>query len=90
MNEKNTTLSTNVIKVRFLREGVPSGKEYTYYTSDEVAVDDTVEIDTKNGISNAIVTQVNVPEEEIAAFKDAAKTIRGKVKEPVPLNEIKE
>lgn len=33
---------------------------------------------TMEGIAKGIVTQVNVPEEEIAPFKDRAKSIIGK------------
>lgn len=72
---------TNIIKLRFLRDGEPSGREYTYFTNTEVAVSDLVEIDGKQGISQGVVTAVDVPEEEIAPFRDRAKTILGKVKD---------
>jgi len=44
-----------------------------------------VELEAREGIAKGIVTQVNVPEEEIAPFKDRAKTIIGKaqIKEEV-------
>lgn len=69
---------TNVVKLRFLRNGEPQGREYTYYTPTEVAVGELVDIETKDGIAKGIITQVNVPESEIAPFKDRAKTIIGK------------
>jgi len=44
-----------------------------------------VELEAREGIAKGIVTQVNVPGEEIAPFKDRAKTIIGKaqIKEEV-------
>lgn len=71
-------MKTNVIKLQFLRYGKSAGREYTYLTNTDVAVGDVVEIDGKQGISQGIVTQINVPEAEIAPFKDRAKTIIGK------------
>ncbi len=71
-------MKTNVIKLQFLRYGKPAGREYTYLTNTDVAVGDTVEIDGKQGISQGIVTQIDVPESEIVPFKDRAKTILGK------------
>jgi hypothetical protein len=75
---------TNIIKLKFLRYGQPAGRDYTYFTPDPVAVGDLVEIDGKQGISQGVVTAVNVPEEEIAPFRDRAKTIIGKVKKEKP------
>lgn len=74
---------TNVIKLKFMRNGQPSGREYTYYTPVEVEVGDIVELDSRDGIAKGIVTQIDVPESEIAAFADRAKSILGKV--PAPL-----
>lgn len=76
MQEKST--KTNVIKLRFLRNGEPQGREYTYYTPVDVEVGDAVEMEARDGVAKGIVTQTNVPEEEIAPFKDRAKTIIGK------------
>lgn len=72
--------TTNIIKVRFMRDDQPQGREYTYYTPEEVAIGDTVEMESRYGIAKGIVTQINVPEEEIAPFKDRAKSIIGKFK----------
>lgn len=69
---------TNVIKVKFLRNGQPSGRAYTYYTPEEVAVGDIVELDSRSGIAQGVVTQIDVPEEEILVFGDGAKAIIGK------------
>lgn len=75
-------MKTNVIKLRFVRNGKPSGREYTYYTNVDVAVDDLVDIDGRSGFSQGVVTAVNVPEKEIEPFKDVAKTILGKSRTP--------
>jgi len=69
---------TNIIKVKFLKDGEPSGREYTYFTPYEAEVGDTVDIEQRGAVAHGIVTQVNVPEEEIAAFADKAKYIIGK------------
>lgn len=69
---------TNIIKLRFLRAGQPAGREYTYFTPKPVAVDDIVDLEGKQGVVQGVVTQINVPEEEIAPFKDRAKSIIGK------------
>lgn len=71
---------TNIIKLRFVRDGEPRGREYTYYTPEEVEPGELVAIEAKaDGTTKGIITQINVPEEEIAPFKDRAKTIIGKL-----------
>ena len=74
-------MTTNIIKLKFLRYGEPAGREYTYFTPEPVKVDDLIELEGKQGIVQGVVTAINVPEEEIAPFKDRAKTIIGKVKQ---------
>ena len=71
---------TNVIKLKYLRAGQPSGREYTFYTPTPVEVGDIVDIAvvSPDNTSQGMVTAVNVPLEEIEAFKDRAKTIIGK------------
>lgn len=69
---------TNIIKLKFLRYGQPAGREYTYFTPCEVSVGDLVEVEGKQGVSQGVVSQIDVPEEEIAPFRDRAKTIIGK------------
>lgn len=83
-------MKTNVIKLKFVRAGQPSGREYTYFSNTDVAVGDLVEMDGKTGISQGVVTQINVPEEEIAPFKAVAKTIIGKVPVSKPVMPVKE
>ena len=65
-----------LIKVRFLRNGVPSGRPYTYETPVPVKVDDIVQISVG---SLGIVTETDVDEAEVAAFRDKLKTIIGLV-----------
>jgi hypothetical protein len=72
---------TNVIKVKFLRNGKPSGRAYTYLTPEEVKVGDLVALDSRAGLTTGIVTEIDVPVEEIAAFGDKAKSIIGKIPE---------
>lgn len=77
MSQEGT--ETNVIKLRYLKDGEPQGKAYTYYTPVKVAVGDKVELGAfKAGIAQGVVTEINVPQEEIGVFKDKAKSIIGK------------
>lgn len=64
-----------LIKCKFLKEGKPTGREYTYHTPETVKVGDMVQI---NSAAKGVVTVVDVPEEEVAAFVDRIKTIIGK------------
>lgn len=65
-----------IIKVRFLNNGTPSGKAYTYYSPVKVAVGDTVHI---NSAATGVVVEVDVPLEEVWAYRDRIKTIVGLV-----------
>lgn len=44
---QENSIKTNIIKLRFIRNGQPQGREYTYYTPVEVAVSDIVEIEAR-------------------------------------------
>lgn len=68
----------NIIKCRFLRDGEPYGREYSYLTKEPVAVGDIVEADTQRGTADLVVTELNVPEAEVESFKDKLKYIVGK------------
>jgi len=72
---------TNIIKVKFNKDGQPQGREYSYLTPMEVEVGDIVEMETQRGTAKGTVTQTNVPEEEIKPFKDKIKSIIGKIQE---------
>jgi hypothetical protein len=76
--ESKCAVKTNVIKVRFVRDGVPSGREYTYFSNTDVETGDIVDLESRGGVAQGIVTAIDVPEEEIAPFKDTAKAIIGK------------
>ena len=71
---------TNIIKLRFLKNGIPAGGEGSYLTGSPVAVGDYVEAPSMSGTATAIVTAVNVPEAEIAPFRGRVKSILGKSK----------
>lgn len=68
-------MKTNVVKLRFARNGNPYGREYTYYANVDVEVGDAVEVP---GGNNGVITQIDVPLSEIEPFKDRAKAILGK------------
>lgn len=66
----------NLIKAKFLKNGEPSGRAYTYISDKEVIVGDLVQLNEKG---RGIVTEVDVPESEVEGFKDKLKTIIGKI-----------
>ena len=77
---------TNIIKCRFLdKDSEPRGREYSYKTEIPVEVVQIVDVpaprqsDTDNELKtkSVIVSQINVPEEEIATFADKVKTVVG-------------
>lgn len=63
-----------IIKVRFLNNGTPSGKSYTYYSPVKVSIGDTVQI---NSTATGVVVEVDVPEWQVEAYKEKIKTIVG-------------
>lgn len=72
----------NLVKLKFLRNGEPSGKEYSYISKEDLSVGDTVivrEAEEGKDAPKGIVTAVNVPESEVESFKDRLKEIVGKV-----------
>ena len=76
--------ATNLVKLQFLRDGEPSGREYTYVCKSAVAVGDTVivrEAEDGKEAPKGIITAVNVPYSEVESFKDKLKAIVGKVEE---------
>lgn len=64
----------NLIKVRFLKDSQPTGKSYTYDSPIVVKPGDIVQI---NSTATGVVVEVGVPEEEVAAFADKVKSIKG-------------
>lgn len=66
------------IKVKFLKNGEPHGREYTYKSAFPVRVGQEVLLP---GGGNGIVTEINVPEESVESFKDKIKEIESVVEE---------
>ena len=60
------------IKVKFLKNGEPHGREYTYKAAFSVRVGQEVIFP---GGGNGVVTKINVPEESVESFKDRIKEI---------------
>lgn len=73
---------TNLIKLKFLRNGEPSGREYTYICKSDVTIGDTVIVRPPESPDHeppkGIITMVDVPESEVESFKDKLKEIVGK------------
>jgi hypothetical protein len=63
-----------IVKLKFLKDGVATGREYSYLCNDDVLLGEIVLI-KENTLG--IITEVNVPESEIEAFKDRVVTILG-------------
>ena len=61
------------IKVKFLKNSEPRGREYTYKATFPVRVGQEVILP---GGGNGVVTEINVPEESVAAFSDKVKELR--------------
>ena len=66
------------IKVKFLKNGEPHGREYTYKATFPVEVGQEVLLP---GGGNGVVTEINVPEESVESFKEKIKEIESVVEE---------
>lgn len=64
------------IKARYLKNDLPVGKEYTFGSNELVKPGDVVKV----GNAKAVVTNVNVPDQEVESFRDKLK-MAGKVEE---------
>ena len=71
----------NIVKCRFLKDGEPHGREYSYLAKDNFSVGDLVKTDTASGEAELVVTCLNVSEKEVECFKDRLKYVRKKVEE---------
>ena len=60
------------IKVKFLKNGEPHGREYTYKATFPVEVGQEVLLP---GGGNGVVTEISVPEESVESFKDKIKEV---------------
>lgn len=75
-----------IIKVRFLNNGTPAGKAYTYYSPVNVAVGDKVQI---NSTATGVVVEVDVPEWQVEPYKEKIKTIVGRVENQEAITDAK-
>lgn len=66
------------IKVKFLKNGEPHGREYTYKATFPVRVEQEVILP---GGGNGVVTEINVPEKDVESFKDKIKEVESVVEE---------
>lgn len=66
-----------IIKARYLKNNDMIGREYAFCTDILVKPGDTVEV----GKAQAVVTKVNVPEQDILPFRDKLKKIDRKVED---------
>lgn len=91
MSEKieiiDQAIENHIVKVRYIdgSTGEISGREYTYFSEEFLSVGDLVTVPVKDTIGKAQVTAVDVPESEIAAFKDKVKTIPAGSKTTLPI-----
>lgn len=68
----------SIVKVRYInrKTGEPEGGEYSYFTEEPLGIGFRVKAPTQNGFIEAVVTALDIPEAEIAVFKDRVKMIR--------------
>ena len=69
-----------IIKAKYLKDGVPNGRDYTFFSNEAVTVGDTVQISEK---IKGVVTAIDVPESEIESFRDKVKAIIGMVPDTI-------
>ena len=60
------------IKAKYLKNGIPAGKAYTFETDVPVKIGDKVSI----GKAQAVVEVVNVSEDEVAGYKDEIEKVQ--------------
>ena len=66
------------IKVKFLKNGEPHGREYTYKATFPIEVGQEVLLP---GGGNGIVTDIDVPEKDVESFNDKIKEVESVVEE---------
>lgn len=71
------TKGLDIVKVRYYSEtrGELSQREYSYFSVEPLDVGDIVIVPVRDTTRKAKVTAINIPESEIAAFRDQVKTI---------------
>jgi hypothetical protein len=65
-----------LIKVKFLKDNQPTGREYTYSSPEPVGKGDIVQI---NDSARGIVTDIDINEKDLSFPIDKIKEIKGKV-----------
>lgn len=78
IRDDNPDLATPlIVKVRYIKRetGEVTGREYSYFTEEPLGLDFHVKAPTEHGHVEAVVTALDVPEAEVAAFRDRVRTI---------------
>ena len=90
MVTENRTL--NIVKVKYFSETTKelSPREYTYFSEAPLQIGDVVTVPVRDTTGKAQVSAINVPESEIAAFRDKVKTIPATVKPELPAGGLAE
>lgn len=60
------------IKAKYLKNDIPAGKAYTFETDVPVKIGDKISA----GKAQAVVEVVNVPEDEVAGYKEKIKKVQ--------------
>lgn len=60
------------IKAKYLKNDIPAGKAYTFETDVPVKIGDKISV----GKAQAVVEVVNVPEDEVAGYKEKIKKVQ--------------
>ena len=75
-------MKTNIVMVKYEDNFCPrvfQGKEYSYYTDQELSIGNLAEVPTKYGLKISMITKIDVPETEIEKIKPYMKTITRKI-----------
>lgn len=80
----------SLIKVRYFIMGDElSSREYTYYSEEALQIGDIITVPVRDTTAKAKVTAIDVPETEVAAFRDKVKAILTPQAEiPIAVKEI--
>ena len=80
-----------LVKVKYFINGEGLSRlEYTYYSEEPLSVGDVVTVPVKDTTARAKVTAVDIPESDVATFKDKLKTIPAGAKVQPTLKTAKE
>lgn len=60
------------VKAKYLKNDIPAGKAYTFETDAPVKIGDKISV----GKAQAVVEVVNVPEDEVAGYKEKIKKVQ--------------